>query len=42
MIRSFFAAAVLLVGILTLGADLAQTAYHATQTAQLVVLPRNS
>ena len=39
MIRSFFALVVICAGIVTLGADLAQTAYSAVQTAQTIVLP---
>ena len=39
MIRQFLAAAVVIVGILGLGADLAQVAYGAAQTARVVVLP---
>jgi hypothetical protein len=39
VIRSFFALVVICAGIVTLGADLAQTAYSAVQTAQTIVLP---
>jgi hypothetical protein len=39
VIRSFLAAVVVLAGIVSLGADLAQTAYLAAQTAHTVVLP---
>jgi len=42
VIRSFLAYAVVIVGILTLGADLAQVAYQANQTARLVVLAHAS
>lgn len=38
MIRSFLAAAVMVAGILTLGADLAQVALQADQTARTVVV----
>ena len=42
MIRSFLAYAVVVVGIVTLGADLAQTAYQADHTARVVVLARSN
>ena len=42
MIRSFLAYAAVIVGILTLGADLAQAAYQADHTARVVVLARTS
>lgn len=41
MIRTFLAGTVVVLGILTLGADLAQVAYQADQTANTVVLARN-
>lgn len=40
MIRSILAGAAIVVGLATLGADLAQAAYSANQTAHIVVLPR--
>jgi hypothetical protein len=42
VIRSFLAYAVVVVGIVTLGADLAQTAYQADHTARVVVLARSN
>jgi hypothetical protein len=39
VIRSILTLVVICAGIATLGADLAQTAYSAVQTAQTVVLP---
>lgn len=42
MIRSFLAYAVVVVGIVTLGADLAQAAYQADHTARVVVLARSN
>jgi hypothetical protein len=39
VIRSILALVVVCAGIVTLGADLAQTAYSAVETAQTVVLP---
>jgi hypothetical protein len=41
VIRSFLAYAAVIVGILTLGADLAQVAYQADHTARTVVLARS-
>jgi len=41
VIRSFLAYAVVIVGILTLGADLAQTAYQADHTASVVLARSN-
>ncbi len=42
MIRSLLAAAVILAGIVSLGTDLAQTAYQTAQTARTVVLVAKS
>jgi hypothetical protein len=42
VIRSFLAYTAVIVGILTLGADLAQAAYQADQTAHVVVLARSN
>jgi hypothetical protein len=39
VIRSILTLVVICAGIVTLGADLAQTAYTAVQAAQTVVLP---
>jgi hypothetical protein len=41
VIRSLLAAAVVVAGILTLGADLAQVAVQAAQTASTVVIASN-
>jgi len=40
VIRSLLATLVICAGIVTLGADLAQTAFSAVQTAQTIVLPQ--
>ena len=40
MIRSILAGAAIVVGLGTLGVDLAQAAYSASQTARVVVLAR--
>ncbi len=41
MLRSLIASFVVVAGILSLGVDLAQTAYHTAQTARIVVIARS-